>query len=121
MIDITKQYEVGFRITQSKTSNYAKNEVTGQLENLIITVQQLLRKKEEKAYLYQNFEGNKYYRCEGSEHFARDCMSEKRCSHYGTNGKETRNNLTIITTSTIIIKLAVGGYTREKLTMLKKT
>ncbi len=49
-IDTTKRYEAGFMITQPKTSNYAKTEVTGQLKVLIATVQQLFRKKEEEAY-----------------------------------------------------------------------
>jgi len=51
-IDTAKWYEAGFIMTQPKTSNYAENEITGQLEVLTATVQQLLWKKEEKAYLY---------------------------------------------------------------------
>ena len=49
-IDIAKRYEAGYMMTQPKTSNYVKMEVTGQLEVLIATVQQLLQKKEEEAY-----------------------------------------------------------------------
>ena len=41
-IDTAKRYEAGFMMTQPKTSNYAKTEVTGQLEVLTATVQQLL-------------------------------------------------------------------------------
>ncbi len=52
--------------------------MTGQLEVLTVTVQQLLRKKEEeKAYLCQNSRGNNYFRCGESGHFIRDCISEK--------------------------------------------
>jgi len=49
-IDTAKQYEAGFMMTQPKISNYAETEVTGQLEVLTVTVQQLLQKKEEEAY-----------------------------------------------------------------------
>ncbi len=52
-IDTAKRYEAGFMMTQPKTSNYAETEVTGQLEALTATVQQLLRKKEEEAYPVQ--------------------------------------------------------------------
>ena len=41
-IDTAKRYEVGFMMTQPKISNYAETEVTGQLEVLTATVQQLL-------------------------------------------------------------------------------
>ena len=41
-IDTAKWYEVGFMMTQPKTSNYIETEVTGQLEVLTVTVQQLL-------------------------------------------------------------------------------
>ena len=41
-IDTAKWYEAEFMMTQSKTSNYAETEVTGQLEVLTVTVQQLL-------------------------------------------------------------------------------
>jgi len=41
------------------------------------TVQKLLRKKEEEAYPCQNDRSNRCFKCKGSEHFARDCMSEK--------------------------------------------
>ena len=41
-IDIAKQYEAGFMMTQPKTSNYVETEVIEQLEVLIVTVQQLL-------------------------------------------------------------------------------
>ncbi len=37
-IDTAKWYEAGFIMTQPKTSNYAKMEVTGQLEVLTATV-----------------------------------------------------------------------------------
>ena len=37
-IDMAKQYEAGFMMTQPKISNYAKNEVTRQLEVFIVTV-----------------------------------------------------------------------------------
>ncbi len=50
-IDIAKRYEAGFIMTQPKTNNYIETEVTGQLEALTVTVQQLLRKKKEEAYL----------------------------------------------------------------------
>src|SRR6266540_7079019 len=53
-IDMAKRYEVGFMMTQPKISNYAETEVTEQLEVLIATVQQLLRKKEKEAYPCQN-------------------------------------------------------------------
>ncbi len=42
VIDTAKQYKAGFMLTQPKTSNYAETEVTGQLEVLTVTVQQLL-------------------------------------------------------------------------------
>ena len=38
-IDTVKQYEAGFMMTQPKTSNYAKNEVTEQLKVLTAIVQ----------------------------------------------------------------------------------
>src|SRR6266542_4395559 len=76
-IDTTKRYKAGFMMTQPKTSNYAKTEMTGQLEVLTATVQQLLRKKEEEAYPRQNNRGNNCFRCRKPEHFIRDCMSEK--------------------------------------------
>ena len=76
-IDTAKQYEAGFMMTQPKTSNYAETEVTGQLEVLIATVQQLLQKKEEEAYPRQNNRSNNCYRCGEPGHFIRDCMSEK--------------------------------------------
>ena len=76
-IDMAKRYEVGFIMTQPKTNNYAETEVTGQLEVLTATVQQFLRKKEEEAYPRQNDKGNRCFRCGESEHFVRDCMSEK--------------------------------------------
>ena len=37
-IDTAKQYEVVFRMTQPKTSNYAETEVTGQLEVLTVMI-----------------------------------------------------------------------------------
>jgi len=49
-IDTAKRYEARFMMTQPKTNNYAETEVTGQLEVLTATVQQLLQKKEEEAY-----------------------------------------------------------------------
>src|SRR6266498_1631932 len=77
-IDTAKQYEAGFMMTQPKTSNYAETEVTGQLEVLIATVQQLLRKKEEEAYPRQNNRSNNNcFRCREPGHFIRDCISEK--------------------------------------------
>ncbi len=57
---------------QPKTSNYAENEVIGQLEVLIATIQQFLQKK---AYPCQNSE--KCYKYGKLKHIARDCMSEK--------------------------------------------
>ncbi len=39
VIDIAKWYEVGFIMTQPKTSNYTEKKVTGQLEVLTMTVQ----------------------------------------------------------------------------------
>jgi len=77
-IDTAKQYEVGFMMTQPKTNNYAEIEVTGQLEVLIATVQQLLRKKEKEAYPCQNNKSNNNcFRCGEPGHFIQDCMSEK--------------------------------------------
>src|SRR6266540_3182946 len=70
VIDTAKRYEAGFMITQSKISNYAETEVIGQLEVLIATVQQLLRKKEEEAYSRQNNRSsNNCYRCGEPGHF----------------------------------------------------
>ncbi len=37
-INIAKWYETGFMMTQPKTSNYVKNEITGQLEAFTATV-----------------------------------------------------------------------------------
>ena len=76
-IDTAKWYEAGFMIIQPKTSNYAENKVTEQLEVLIAIVQKLLRKKEEEAFSRQNNRSNKCFRCEGPGHFMKDCMSEK--------------------------------------------
>ncbi len=76
-IDIAKRYKAGFTMTQPKTSNYAKTEVTRQLEVLTTTVQQLLRKKEEEVYPHQNERRNNCFRCGESRYFMRDCMSEK--------------------------------------------
>ncbi len=53
---MAKWYEAGFMMTQPKTSNYAETKVTGQLEVLIATVQQLLQKKEKEAYLVKIIE-----------------------------------------------------------------
>ena len=39
VMNTAKRYEAGFMMTQSKNSNYAETEVTGQLEVLITTVQ----------------------------------------------------------------------------------
>jgi len=76
-VDTAKRYEAGFMMTQSKISNYAETEVTGQLEVLTATVQQLLRKKEEE-YSRQNNRGkNNCFRCRKPGHFIRDCISEK--------------------------------------------
>ena len=78
VIYIAKRYEAGFMMTQPKTSNYAKTEVTGQLEVLTATIQQLFRKKEEEAYPCQNNRSNNNcFRCEKPGHFVKDCMSEK--------------------------------------------
>jgi len=76
-IDIIKQYKVGFIMTQTKTSNYVKTEITEQLKVLTVIVQQFLRKKKEKAYPYQNFRDNECYRYEGLEYFMRDCIFKK--------------------------------------------
>src|SRR6266508_735695 len=63
-IDTAKRYEAGFMMTQPKTSNYAEIEVTGQLEVLTATVQQLFREREEEAYLRSsNNRNNNCYRC----------------------------------------------------------
>src|SRR6266540_4251621 len=91
-IDTAKQYEAGFMMTQPKTSNYAKTEVTGQLEVLTATVQQLLRKKEEKAYpRLSNRNNNNCFRCEESGHFMRDCMSEKVLATWNPIRKQPSN------------------------------
>ena|SRR6266540_4366889 len=76
-IDTAKRYEVGFMMTQPKTSNYAEKKVTGQLEVLTITVQQLLKKKEGEAYPRQNNRNNRCYRYGGPGYFARNCIFEK--------------------------------------------
>ena len=77
-IDTAKWYEAGFMMTQPKTSNFAGTEVTGQLEVLTMTVQQLLQKKEKEAYPRQNNRSNNNcFRCEEPRHFIRNCMSEK--------------------------------------------
>src|SRR6266542_4488574 len=76
-IDTAKQYEAGFMMTQPKTSNYTEIEVTGQLEALTVTVQQLFRKKEEEAYPRQNNKGNNCFRCREPEYFIRNCIFEK--------------------------------------------
>ena len=76
-IDTAKRYEAGFTMTQPKTSNYAETEVTGQLEILIATVQQLLRKKEEEAYPRPNNRNNNCYRCGEPGYFVKDCISER--------------------------------------------
>src|SRR6266498_2156101 len=91
-IDTAKQYEAGFMMTQPKTSNYAETEVTGQLEVLTATVQQLLRKKEEETYSRQNNRNNNNcFRCEESGHFMRDCMSEKVLATWNPIRKQPNN------------------------------
>ncbi len=90
-IDTAKRYEAGFMMTQPKTSNYAETEVTGQLEVLTATVQQLLRKKEEEAYPRPSNRGNNCFRCGEPGHFMRDCMSEKVLATWSPNRKQPNN------------------------------
>ena len=90
-IDTAKRYEAGFMMTQPKTSNYAETEVTGQLEVLTATVQQLLRKKEEEAYPRPSSRGNNCFRCGEPGHFMRDCMSEKVLATWNPNRKQPNN------------------------------
>ena len=78
-------------MTQPKTSNYAETEVTGQLEVLTATVQQLLRKKEEETYPRPSNRGNNCFRCGEPGHFMRDCMSEKVLATWNPNRKQPNN------------------------------
>src|SRR6266540_3401342 len=95
-IDTAKRYEAGFMMTQLKTSNYVETEVTGQLEVLTATVQQLLRKKEEGAYprynSNNNNRNNNCFRCGKPGHFIRDCMSEKVLAIWNPVRKQPNNN-----------------------------
>src|SRR6266540_7239522 len=94
-IDTAKRYEAGFMMTQPKTSNYTETEVTGQLEVLTATVQQLLQKKEEEAYPRYNSNNsnrnNNCFRCGEPGHFMRDCMSEKVLATWNPVRKQPNN------------------------------
>src|SRR6266498_1607359 len=94
-IDTAKRYEAGFMMTQPKTSNYAETGVTGQLEVLTATVQQLLRKKEEEAYPRNNNNNNNRnnncFRCGEPGHFMKDCISERVLATWDPNRKQPNN------------------------------
>src|SRR6266540_172358 len=90
-IDTAKRYEAGFKMTQPKTSNYAETEVTGQLEVLTATVQQLLRRKEEEAYPRPSSRNNNCFRCGEPGHFMRNCMSEKVLATWNPDRKQPNN------------------------------
>src|SRR6266498_5810032 len=102
-------------MTQPKTSNYAKTEETGQLEVLIAMVQQLLRKKEEKAYPRQNNRSNNNcFRCGEPGHFIRDCMSEKVLATWDPTRKRPSNfNQNINRTGSWRLRQRESNYVKE--------